>query len=99
MGAGTDSKDLFTTAFVGPKNKKTVVIFNRSTVPQNVRIKGFKRNFKFMEVVDPYNENVVLDSSKLAGVNTPEVTVAPGAIVTLSTVPLGKLPRGFFIEE
>ncbi len=97
--AGTDSKDLFSSAFIGTKDKKTVVIFNRSTVPQNVRIKGFKRNFKFMEVVDPYNENVVLDSSKLAGVNTPEVTVAPGAIVTLSTVPLGKLPRGFFIEE
>ena len=93
--AETDSQDIFATAFTGLNGRKTVVILNRSTSPHLIRIDGIDCDFTFVEVTDPYEENTLMDIPVKAGSRIPEITVAPGALVTLSNVPLGKLPEGF----
>ena len=95
----TESKDVYASAFVGEKDRRTVVILNRSTISQKIRLTGLSGGFEYMEVVDPYNENKTLNAQEAFDDRSPEVLVAPGAIVTLSTVPLGTLPEGFVIGE
>jgi hypothetical protein len=46
-----------------------------------------------MELVDPYHENEVRTAPSRVGKGTTEVTIQPGAIVTLTNAALGKVPK------
>lgn len=87
----SDDHDLLATAFTGTAGA-TVVLLNRGTVPCRVNVQGLG-DFKEMELTDPYHENAVQPAPHGA------LTVAPGALVTLTSVPLGRLPESFSIEE
>ena len=94
VAAETGTEDLMVTAYVGDDDQRTVVILNRSSVPRRVSIEGLDGGFTHMEIADPYHENEVLELDAQSG----EVEVDPGAIVTLTTVPLGALPEGFTLD-
>jgi hypothetical protein len=91
--------DLLSSAFASSAGDHTVVLLNRSTSPLRVTVEGVGARFRNMEVVDPYHENDVRPAPAPRGDGTTAVLIAPGAIVTLSTVPLGKLPDGFHIPQ
>ena len=97
--ASTQTEDLLATAFVGEGGQRTVVLLNRSTLPRRVTIEGVEGGFTHMELVDPYHENEVTELGEAAGGPPAELVVEPGALVTLTTVPLGALPEGFTVEE
>ncbi|MHC4426895.1 MAG: hypothetical protein ACYSYV_12480, partial [Planctomycetota bacterium] len=77
----------------GKKKKGTVVVLNRSTKARRVRIVWPGVKFTKMEVVDPYYENDVRKAPRASKKGTTEVTVAPGAIVTLSNAALNKVRK------
>jgi hypothetical protein len=54
--------------------------------------------FRWLEVADPYRENEVREAPAADRGGTTEAEVAPGAVVTLTGVPLGSLPAGFRFE-
>jgi len=92
MRVRTESGDphLFTSAFVSEEgDAATVVVLNRGTTPARVTLEGCPAMLHEIEVADPYHEN---DTQPFEGL---PVEVAPGAIVTLTNVPLGQLPEGF----
>jgi hypothetical protein len=97
IGATASHPDMLATAFQG-KGGDTVVLLNRSTAPQIVSIEGVKKGFKWLERTDQYNENAVVKVKMKPRNGIVKVEVAPGSIVTLSSEPLGKLPRGFKID-
>jgi len=91
----TSARDLLTSAFTDETGAATVVLLNRSASPQRVRVEGAAIPFSHVEVVDPYQENRVSAAPPPGSDGATDVLVAPGVIVTLSTVPLGKVPEGF----
>lgn len=95
VGAETSSRDLLASAFVGEGEAMTVVLLNRSTSPRQVHIEGAGVEFRAVEVVDPYRENEVRPAPAQGSDGITEMFIDPGAIVTLTTVPLGKLREGF----
>jgi O-glycosyl hydrolase len=92
VGATSDSRDCLAAAFCGKNGKRTVVVLNRSPAPMTVRIENAGGGFAFMEIADPYRENQVRPAPPATTDGATIVPVEPGAFVTLSTVPLGKLP-------
>jgi hypothetical protein len=86
------SKNLLVSAFAG-KKKGTLVALNRSTKARRVRIVWPGVKFTKMEVVDPYHENDVRKAPRAIRKGVTEVTVAPGAIVTLSNAALKKVRK------
>ncbi|MHC4647344.1 MAG: glycoside hydrolase [Planctomycetota bacterium] len=89
--ARTDASDLLVSAFAGKGNTGTVVLLNRSTKPRRVRVNWPGVNFREMELVDAYSENEVRAIGAGFKKDVTEVTVEPGGIITLTTVPLGKV--------
>jgi hypothetical protein len=87
LGAVSGQKELLVTAFQGAAGA-TVLLLNRGTAPCRVTIEGLG-GFREMELVDPYHENAVQPAQPGA------VWVAPGTVVTLSSVALGRLPEHF----
>ena len=81
-------------AFVGSGEKRTLVLLNRDIAAVDVTVTGSGTPFRYHDEASPYDENrvTVLDSS------TTRVRIQPGGIVTLSTVPLLKLPAGFVAD-
>ena len=49
-----------------------------------------KVRFETMEVTDPYSENLVLDAPQPDARGRTLTTIRPGAMVTLTNVPLGR---------
>jgi O-glycosyl hydrolase len=86
--AETASNDLLVSAFAGDGRIGTVVILNRSTKPRRVRVHWPDVTFNEMELVDPYYENDVRKSPDVRADGTIEITVEPGALNTLTNVPL-----------
>ena len=82
----SSAPDLFASAFVDAKGRQTVVLLNRGTRALDVEV---GKSFRWMELVDPYHENMV--SEMKAGT----VRADPGAVVTLSDVPLNEIPKDF----
>jgi O-glycosyl hydrolase len=82
------SNDLLVSAFAGDGRIGTVVILNRSTKPRRVRVHWPDVTFNEMELVDPYYENDVRKSPDVRADGTIEITVEPGALNTLTNVPL-----------
>jgi hypothetical protein len=86
VDAKTDDVDLLVSAFDGNAGARTLVLLNRSTKPKTVEIVWPQAKFATLELTDPYHQNEVR--------NAPEgghISIEPGAIVTLSTAPLGSL--------
>ena len=89
--AAADAENLLVSAFGDKDGRGTVVVLNRAMKPRRVRVVWPGVKFTEMELVDPYHENDVRNAlTALAGEPT-EVTIAPGAILTLSNVALGEL--------
>jgi len=84
--AASGNPDLLATAFQGAGGKRTLILLNRSEWEQKVRIDWPGASFSAMETADPYHENSVE-----AWRDGTQVSVAPGAIVTMTNVELGKL--------
>jgi hypothetical protein len=81
--AASSSQQLLATAFSGSGGARTLVMLNRSAAPQRASVTWPGEPFRYMEVVSPQQENAV------EPVAPGEVTVPPGAIVTLTNVELG----------
>ena len=87
--AASSNPQLLATAFSGNGGARTLVMLNRSAAPQRVSVTWPGEPFRYMEVVSPQQENAV-------GPMPPgEVTVPPGAIVTLTNVGLGQVSDDF----
>ncbi|MBN2130334.1 MAG: hypothetical protein JW741_12600 [Sedimentisphaerales bacterium] len=81
------TEDLLVSAFAGPESAATVVLLNRATAPIQVSVVWPGVAFSEMEIVDPYREN---QSVPGAGTGQSDIVVAPGSVVTLTNVPLGR---------
>jgi O-glycosyl hydrolase len=84
-----DADDLLVSAFAQESEAGTVVILNRSTRPRRLRIVWPDVTFTVMESVDPYHENDVRKAPAARSDGATELIVDPGAVVTLTNVPLG----------
>jgi hypothetical protein len=82
--AASSNPQLLATAFSGNAGARTLVMLNRSATPQRVSVTWPGEPFRYMEVVSPQQENAVEPAAP------GEVTVPPGAIVTLTNVELGQ---------
>jgi hypothetical protein len=80
-------------AFSGAGGERTLILLNRSAVAQKVEVKWPGARFRYLETASPQQENLVEPGPVPAGTSL-EVPVAPGAIVTLTNVELGKLTEG-----
>jgi hypothetical protein len=87
----TGNKDLLVSAYNGAGNQATVVMINRSQSPIKPQINWDGVKFDTLEITDPYNQNTVVPLKDIE-----ELVVAPGAIVTLTSVPLHSRNAGFF---
>ncbi|MFO7975134.1 MAG: hypothetical protein R6V12_10920 [Candidatus Hydrogenedentota bacterium] len=84
IDAVSSSEDLLCTAFHGPTDALTVIIVNRGTRPYRIEpLRGFA--LSEIERVDPYHQNSVAFYDK-----EKRTTIKPGAIVTITSVPLGR---------
>jgi O-glycosyl hydrolase len=88
-------RDLLVSAYENPAGQRTLVALNRSTKPMRLDLKWPGAPFDFLELVDPYNDNVVQAAPPMVEGGTTFLEVNPGAIVTLSNVPLKKAPPSF----
>ncbi len=91
----SSNPNLFVTAFSGDGDKHTLIVLNRSTVRQKISLTWPGAVFRYQETASPQLENTVEPVSAAKG-NVWEVTVEPGAIVTLTGVELGRIPDDFF---
>ena len=82
LKAASSNPHLLVTAFAGSASK-TLILLNRSTAAQKVKVEWPGAAFRFMETASSQHENTVEPAPR-------EVTVAPGAIVTLTNVELGR---------
>jgi hypothetical protein len=96
--AKADTNDLMVSAFAGEDNTATVIVLNRSIRPFQLCIIWPGVQFRQMEIIDPYHQNNVQAVPVPRTDGTIELIIDPGAIITLTSVPLGKLPDGFVID-
>ncbi|MCX5684469.1 MAG: hypothetical protein NT049_12390 [Planctomycetota bacterium] len=92
--ARSSQADLLVSAFEGG-GARTVVLLNRSASPLRASVAWPGGGYKEVEIADPYHENTVAAAPAPAADGSVEVAVPPGAFVTLTSAPLGKLPDGF----
>lgn len=85
-----DDHDVLVSAYAGSPASATAVLLNRSTAPKRVKVKWPGVAFAAREVVGPYQANEVVP---LRPGGAGEVLLAPGEIVTLTNVPLGRFSR------
>jgi hypothetical protein len=91
----SSNPNLFVTAFTGDENRHTLIVLNRSTVRQKISLTWPGAVFRYQETASPQLENAVEPAPAAKG-NVWEVTVEPGAIVTLTGVELGRVADDFF---
>ena len=89
LEAGTADPDLLPTAFQDKGGQRTLVLLNRGLRAKRVTVDWKGMPFRFVESADPYRENSIGGAPAPAVGGKTEVEVPPGAIVTLSNVPLG----------
>jgi len=95
VGCTSSNPNLFVTAFAGSGGQHTLIVLNRSTVRQRVSLTWPGAAFRYQETASPQVENAVQAAPAAKG-NVWEVTVEPGAIVTLTGVELGVVADDFF---
>ena len=83
--AASSNPDVFVTAFQGASGERTLVLLNRSVRTQKAAVRWPGAGFKSVETADAQHENSV---EQWAGGT--EVSVGPGAIVTLTNVALNR---------
>jgi hypothetical protein len=83
LEATSSDPDILVTAFSAADGARTLVILNRSPRTHRLRLDWEGPAFRFLETVDPYNENSVREVPAT-------LTIAPGSIETLSTVELNR---------
>jgi len=88
--AASTNTHVLATAFSGTGGERTLILLNRSAVMQNDEVKWRGVRFRYLETASPQQENSVEPSPRPAGASV-QVSVAPGAIVTLTNVELGKV--------
>jgi hypothetical protein len=88
----TDSEggDLLVSAFAGEEGKATLVALNRSTKSRILTVDWPGASFSDLETAGPYNENTVQSAPAPGMKGNVEIRIAPGAIATLTNVPLKK---------
>ena len=96
--AGSSHPDVLVTAFK-KDGKATLVICNRSTTPLTPELDWPNVSFDTMEITDPYNQNTIQPVKVDGAGKLKHITIPPGAIVTLTSVPLNRLPEDFTVEE
>jgi hypothetical protein len=84
--AASSNPDILVTAFHGPAGERTLILLNRSVHVQKVAIGWSGGAFAFVETADAQRENNVKSWS-----GGGDVSVGPGAIVTMTNVELGKV--------
>ncbi len=96
--ATADDEDVLVCAFESGDGAATVVLLNRATAPRQLLVdwpdvrRGGQVSFSEMELVDQYNQNTVQKAPAPANGKT-EITIAPGAIITLANVALNQANR------
>ena len=88
VGADVNGRDLLAVAFAGEGGLATLVALNRSTRSVEVEVEWPGVVFDAMEVSDPYNEDRLFPAPQPDGQAQTVVIVRPGALVTLTNVPL-----------
>ncbi len=88
--AASGNPDILVVAFQGAAGKRTLILLNRSVRAQQVALRWPGATFAYVETVDAQHENAVNAWSGGA-----DVSVGPGAIVTMTNVELGKVPEDF----
>jgi hypothetical protein len=86
----SSNSNLLVTAFTGDGNRHTLIVLNRSTVRQKTSVRWPGAIFRYQETASPQLENEVEPAPPPKG-DVWDVTVEPGAIVTLTGVELGKI--------
>jgi hypothetical protein len=87
--ASSSNVHVLATAFTGAEGAKTLILLNRSGVAQKIEVKWRGAEFRYLETASAQQENSV-EAMPRTGRGGLEVLVAPGAIVTLTNVELGK---------
>jgi hypothetical protein len=88
--AASSNPDILVVAFQDAAGKRTLILLNRSVRAQQVALRWPGATFAYVETVDAQHENAVNAWSGGA-----DVSVGPGAIVTMTNVELGKVPEDF----
>jgi len=86
--ATSSHPDVLVTAFQGSGGRRTVILLNRSTQEQKITVKWPGAAFRYLETASPREENSVISVGSAGQI---EAVVAPGSIVTLTNVELGKV--------
>jgi hypothetical protein len=90
----SSNSNLLVTAFTGDGSRHTLIVLNRSTVRLKTSIRWPGAIFRYQETASPQLENEVEPVPAGKG-HVWEVTVEPGAIVTLTGVELGRIADDF----
>jgi hypothetical protein len=72
--------------------EKTLVLLNRSTIPQKLKLSWTDVSFDTMETIDPYNQNTIHSINMAAVADSSNIIINPGAILTHTNVPLNNEP-------
>lgn len=88
IGVDHDDPHFLVTAFACDKGRTTLVALNRGIHPARLDLTWPGAEFEFKELCDPYHPNY------LQPFTGSETMIPPGAIVTLSNVPLLHAPSG-----
>ncbi len=86
----SSNPNLLVTAFTGGGDQNTLIVLNRSTFRQRISLTWPGAAFRYQETASPQLENAVKPAPAANG-HVWEVTVEPGAIVTLTGVALGRI--------
>lgn len=87
------NSNLLATAFQNDAGQHTLVLINRATEPLEISVQWPKAKFTALERVSHLQPNL---AEPFAG--AAKVSIAPGAIVTLTDVPPNTLPESFWRE-
>ncbi|ARN56267.1 hypothetical protein [Sedimentisphaera salicampi] len=90
VDAVSDQDDLLVTAFKDDNDLATLVALNRSAKPMKLNIHWPGMRWTEVEFASPYAPNLIRPMAEKQ-----PIVVAPGAIVTVTNVPLSKLPEDF----
>jgi O-glycosyl hydrolase len=99
IDAISSDNDILASGFVSNDGCQTVVLLNRSLESRLVSVTGTQQQFRWIEITDPYKENEIRKLNPGSKKEANEVLVEPGAIVTLTNVALGQLPRDFAVRK
>ena len=94
--ADSSDSDLLATAFVDDRSQlQTIVLLNRASTACEITLDGVEGPLPIVELVDQYHSNTQAPELQRMEGESLKVTVPPGALVTLSSVPLLQVPDGF----